>query len=63
MDRVDGDKKKNLDVTVWKDYERILSETQDQKTEITYLERFQFYERAKKAYGNNHFLFKCNFEI
>ena len=52
MDRVDSDKQKNLDVKVWKEYESILGATQDQKTEITYLERFQFYERAKKAYGN-----------
>lgn len=51
MDRVDSDKKKNLDVAVWKDYNRILDAIQDQKTEITYLERYQFYERAKKAYG------------
>ena len=51
MDRVDSDKMKNLDVAVWKEYKRILDAVQDQKTEITYLERYQFYERAKKAYG------------
>ena len=57
MDRVDSDKMKNLDVAVWKEYKRILDAVQDQKTEITYLERYQFYERAKKAYGTKNFCF------
>ena len=53
MDRVDSDKKKNLDVKVWKEYQSVLDSTQENKTELTYIERFQFYERAKKAYGIN----------
>ena len=50
MDRVDSDKKKNLEVKVWKEFQSILDSTQDTKIEPAFVERFQFYERAKKAY-------------
>ena len=35
---------------IWKSYEKILK-TFDDQAEITYMERFAYYERAKKAYA------------
>lgn len=49
MQRVDSDK--DLVVQVWPEYQKILDETQDKKTSMTYVERFQFYEQSKKAYA------------
>jgi L-fucose mutarotase len=51
MDRVDSDKAVNLEVKVWKEFENILMKTQGKKVEMKYVERFQFYEQAKKAYA------------
>jgi L-fucose mutarotase len=51
MDRVDSDKQKNLIVTIYDDYQRILDSTQKENIKPVYLERFEFYERAKKAYA------------
>lgn len=51
MDRVDSDKKANLQVTVWKDFEHVLEKTQGKHVEPEFVERFEFYERAKKAYA------------
>lgn len=51
MDRVDSDKAKDFEVVVWKEYERILQQTQRQTVGIKFLERFEFYEQAKKAYA------------
>ena len=52
MDRVESDKKANLEVKVWKEYADILKKQVPKMTiEPVYLERFEFYERAKKAYA------------
>lgn len=51
MDRVDSDKAINLDVKVWKEYEKILAKTQDKPIKMKYVERFEFYEQAKKSYA------------
>jgi L-fucose mutarotase len=51
MDRVDSDKAKNLQVPVWGEYRAILDRTQDTHVEPTFVERFQFYEQAKRAYA------------
>ena len=51
MDRVESDKKANLEVKVWKEYEQILTKTQKKPVTPVYVERFAFYERAKKAYA------------
>jgi L-fucose mutarotase len=47
MDRVDDDKKKGLEVPIWKDYKEILGND----VQIEMVERFQFYERAKKCFA------------
>lgn len=47
MDVVKGD---NIDPHIWKTYERVLN-LSGEKYNITKLERFDFYERAKKSYA------------
>lgn len=47
MKVVDGD---NFTPRIWSDYERIF-EFSDENYKIEYLERFDFYERAKKSYA------------
>ena len=44
-------KKAKYEVKVWKDYQDILDRTQERKIQPEWVERFQFYERAKKAYA------------
>lgn len=49
MDRVKGD---NADVSIWKTYEEILKSAEGKGFEaINLLERFEFYDEAKKAYA------------
>lgn len=49
MERVPGD---NADVSIWKTYERILGAAEGRGSEsIRMVERFAFYEEAKKAYA------------
>jgi L-fucose mutarotase len=47
MQKVPGDK---TDVTIWDDYKEII-EKYDTGAGIGFLERFEFYERSKKAYA------------
>ena len=48
MERCEGD---NADVSIWKTYDRLISEAEERGTSlIQKLERFEFYEEAKKAY-------------
>jgi L-fucose mutarotase len=47
MDRVDDDKKKNLEVPIWNEYKQILGND----VQIEMVERFAFYERAKKCFA------------
>jgi L-fucose mutarotase len=47
MDLVDSDKTKGLEVPIWNEYKQIVGD--DVKFEM--VERFQFYERAKKCFA------------
>ncbi len=47
MDKTESDK--DLDIPIWEEYKQITSEYTDK--EPVFLERFEFYERAKKAYA------------
>ena len=49
MERCEGD---NADVSIWKKYEALLVQSgEGSKNSIRMLERFAFYEEAKKAYA------------
>lgn len=49
MERVPGD---NADVSIWKKYEKIISDAEERGASlIQKVERFAFYEEAKKAYA------------
>ncbi|MCR5330244.1 MAG: fucose isomerase, partial [Lachnospiraceae bacterium] len=49
MERVPGD---NADISIWKTYEELIAKEEPRGTSvITTLERFAFYEEAKKAYA------------
>ncbi len=49
MDRVKGD---NADVSIWQTYDRILKNAEGKGLEAAnMLERFEFYDEAKKAYA------------
>lgn len=54
MDRVPNDKAKGLKVPVWPKYQEIVDEAEGKTVQMEYVERFQFYERAKKAYAVIH---------
>ena len=47
MDKTESDR--DLEIPIWKEYEEIVAEHTDRKP--VFLERFEFYERAKKAYA------------
>lgn len=47
MNKCEGD---DADVSIWSTYENILKQY-DNKNEISFIERFDYYERAKKAYA------------
>ena len=47
MDKTESDR--GLDIPIWEEYRRIAAEHTDK--EPVFLERFEFYERAKKAYA------------
>ncbi len=49
MEKMECDK--NMEIPVWKDYERIASAGDKGFSKMTYIDRFEFYERAKKAYA------------
>ena len=49
MERVPGD---NADVSIWKTYEKMIEAEEERGTDVIQkLERFAFYEEAKKAYA------------
>lgn len=47
MDRVDDDKQKGLEVPIWNEYKQIVGNN----VEFEMVERFAFYERAKKCFA------------
>ncbi len=49
MEKMECDK--NMEISVWKDYERIAAAGDKGFSKMTYIDRFEFYERAKKAYA------------
>ena len=51
MDRVDSDKKANLQVKVWKEFDEILEKGEGKPVQSTFVERFAFYEQAKKSFA------------
>jgi len=51
MEVAEQDRRKGLVVSVWKTYSEILdSHSQGKSKPLSYLERFDFYERAKNAF-------------
>jgi L-fucose mutarotase len=49
MERVPGD---NADVSIWKTYEEMITKAEERGVDVIQkLERFEFYEEAKKAYA------------
>ena len=51
MDLVDSDKQAKLEVKVWPEFQSILDSTQERKVIPEKIERFKFYEQAKKSYA------------
>ena len=52
MDMTDGDKQKGMPTpTIYAEYNSALSDAYGSDKEITLIDRFEFYERAKKAYA------------
>jgi len=51
MDLVPSDKESGLKTPVWDEYRKILKESEGKEVKIEFVERFAFYERAKKAYA------------
>ena len=49
MEKMECDK--NMEIPVWKDYERIAAAGDKGFSKLTFIDRFEFYERAKKAYA------------
>lgn len=54
MAMTDSDKAKGMEVPIWKDYHAICDKHQKPSVEFEMVERFSFYERAKKAYAIIH---------
>jgi len=50
MARVPEDEQRGLQVPVWDTYKEIIAEKVQTGVNTTFLERFEFYERAKKAF-------------
>lgn len=48
MDVVPGDP---VEPTIWKEYEKIINQQSESPIKFELMERFEFYERAKKAYA------------
>ncbi|XP_033611561.1 fucose mutarotase isoform X2 [Cryptotermes secundus] len=47
----DADLKRGVRTPIWNTYREIIHKAEGRKVEVTTLERFAFYERAKKAYA------------
>ncbi len=41
----------NVKPVIWEEYKKIIKESREPFSEFDYIERFAFYERAKKAYA------------
>ncbi|KAL5016156.1 hypothetical protein ScPMuIL_005745 [Solemya velum] len=54
MDPVPEDKAKGMIPEIWDTYKKIINKAEGKEMNIDYVERFQFYERAKKAFAVVH---------
>lgn len=54
MDLVPSDKAKNLPTPVWVKYREVIDKHESSQIQIEKVERFAFYERAKKAFAVVH---------
>uniref|UniRef100_A0A0B7AH23 L-fucose mutarotase n=1 Tax=Arion vulgaris TaxID=1028688 RepID=A0A0B7AH23_9EUPU len=54
MDLVPSDRVKNFLTPIWDVYQPLLNKAENKHVDIEYVERFAFYERAKKAYAIVH---------
>ncbi|KAK3094843.1 hypothetical protein FSP39_006947 [Pinctada imbricata] len=54
MDPVPSDKAAGIEIPVWKQYRQLVDKHEGEKTKIEYVERFAFYDRAKKAFAVVH---------
>lgn len=54
MDKVPEDRAKGLQTPIWTEYQVIVDKAENSQINIEKLERFQFYERAKKAFAVVH---------
>lgn len=51
MDLVDDDKARGLETPVWSTYKKYINEAEGKEIKVDLVERFAYYERAKKAYA------------
>jgi len=54
MDRVMEDKARDLKVPVWDEYQKIVNKAENTEVKFEKVERFAFYERAKRAFAVVH---------
>lgn len=54
MDRVPTDKARNLPTPIWTTYQEIVNEAEQRDVVMDAIERFEFYERAKKTFAVIH---------
>ncbi|XP_045191077.1 fucose mutarotase-like isoform X1 [Mercenaria mercenaria] len=54
MDKVPEDKAKGLQTPIWTEYQVIIDNKENTQINIEKLERFKFYERAKRAFAVVH---------
>ncbi len=51
MDPVPNDKARGLKTPIWDDYKKLVNEAEGKTIGVELVERFEFYERAKKAFA------------
>ena len=51
MDLVNSDKKKDMKVPIWDEYQKICNKAEERHICMYKMERFKFYQRAKSAYA------------
>jgi len=51
MSRVPSDEARGVNVSIWQAYQRIVDKAEHKPVKIEQIERFKFYERAKKCYA------------
>ncbi|XP_071828618.1 fucose mutarotase-like isoform X1 [Apostichopus japonicus] len=51
MELVQSDKDQGLETPVWTEYQKLIDEAEHKKIKMAQMERFAYYERAKKAYA------------